>query len=301
MKIVKPNPEGRFYHFNKTVAIVAPSYSMSRLTLSRAIKRLTALGFTIYYEKLPKLLKWSGTFSERGIQLSNYFKNSDVDIVWALRGGMASSAIIPYIDFESISKNKKLFIGYSDITSLQLALYKFSNLSSYQFYMPGALTWMNTGEDFDFLTKILQEEDYSTTINDNQIRRSGLADSEIVGGCLDLICSSLGTPYELDTNGKILFLEDVRISPERYVNELNHLKLAGKFDNIKGLIVGKIVSCKNNLDYLEVFLNDINLSVPIVIEFDSGHTLKKIPVPLGSRCKLDTFGKTISFEAIKFN
>lgn len=298
MKTVEPSKEGKYYDMQKTVGVIAPSFSMSPKAIKRAIERLTELGFTVMYNKLPKALKESGTPQQRAKQLNEFFENPQIDIVWALRGGMGSSGLIPHIDFELLKKNKKLFIGYSDITSLQIAFEKHCDFPSYQFYLPGVKTWLTTEEDQQFLYNILHSKDYSVDILDEQIYSHGTASGEVVGGSLELVVTSLGTHYEVDTDNKILFVEAHRISPQRFINKLNHLKFAGKLDNIKGLVISKIIGCKGVEPYLESFLSGLDMDIPVLYYLDFGHTVRKIPIPLGSTCTINTEKKTLHFDPV---
>ena len=276
--------EGPFH--GKTVALASPSSPTAELDL--AVKRVVDLGFNVVFEKLPRYLSWEGTPKERAEQLNRFFKDQKIDIIWCLRGGMGSAAVIPHIDFSIVRENRKPFIGYSDITILQLALLKHSGLRSIQFYLPAVTTgWFSSDEEISLLRSILDEKPIIWPIARNNVYRDGIAEGEVAGGCLDLVCSSIGTPHEIDTYDKVLFLEDVNISAARLYNFLYHLKMSGKLDRIRGLAFSKIPRCTTGREHLHEFFREFDIS-PMLFGLDFGHTKKKMPLLLGGYSIIDT-------------
>ncbi|MFP4119130.1 MAG: LD-carboxypeptidase [Candidatus Woesearchaeota archaeon] len=290
-----------FKNTDLSIGLVAPSYWVSKKSRLLAKERLKHLGFSkidAESDLFKKRYFWGGTPKQRAEVINKFFSDDSIDIIWCLRGGFASIAVLEHLDFDTIANNKKLFIGYSDITTLQLAMMAKSNLPSVQFYMPGTKNWMTSENDIKYLSAILTGSDYKAKIKDKQIYTSGFAEGQIVGGCMDLVVSSLGTPHEIDTDGKILFIEDANIPPDRFYNMLYVLKFAGKLKNLKGLIVGKIYNCKDYQEYLQLFLDELRETVtyPIIIDYKSGHTFTKIPIPLGGYCVIDTDAKETRFS-----
>ncbi|MFP4656476.1 MAG: LD-carboxypeptidase [Candidatus Woesearchaeota archaeon] len=286
--------DGPFH--GKTVALVSPSSPTVELDL--AVQRVLDLGFDVVFENLNKYLSWEGTPKERAEQLNNFFKDPDVDIIWCLRGGMGSAAVIPHIDFSVVRENRKPFIGYSDITILQLAMLKHAGLRSIQFYLPAVTTgWFSSEKEISLLRSLLQEKPVVWPISKNKVYRQGVVEGEVSGGCLDLVCSSIGTPHEVDTYDKVLFLEDVNISAARLYNFLYHMKMSGKLDRIRGLAFSKIPRCTTGTEHLREFFRGIDIS-PIIFDLDFGHTKRKMPLLLGGYSRIDTEkGQiTMSFE-----
>ncbi|MFW5852982.1 MAG: S66 peptidase family protein [Nanoarchaeota archaeon] len=276
----------------KTVGLVSPSSPPK--DINKAAKRISELGFKVVFHKLPKYLSWEGTPKQRAEQINDFFSNPEIDIIWCTRGGMGSSTIIPFLDFTLIKKNPKPFIGYSDITIIQLALQKHAELMPLQFLMPNSNSFSE--RDIINLEKVLKKEEIVWKIPRNSVIENGAAEGEIAGGCLDLLCSSMGTPHEIETDDKIFFLEDVKISPERLYNYLHHMKFSGKFKKIKGLVFAKVPYCKNSKEHIEEFLKQFS-GFPILYNLDFGHTKKKMPIMLGAKCRIDTNKK----EIILFN
>jgi muramoyltetrapeptide carboxypeptidase len=283
------------------IGLIAPSYWVSKGSREIAIKRLKQIGFSkidAFKDLFKKELFWGGSPLQRAQTINDFFKDESTKIIWCLRGGFASISVIEHLDFETIKNNKKLLIGYSDITIIQLALLAKADLPSIQFYMPGTKNWLRTKLDMKYLEKILTGKNYTSKITEKQIIRKGNASAQITGGCLDLIASTLGTSFEIDTENKILFLEDANIPADRFYNLLYTLKFANKLNNLKGLIIGKIHNCKEYKKYLKLFLKDLKKTTtyPIITEYNAGHTVIKIPIPIGGNCKIDSEKRKVSFS-----
>ncbi|MBT3642387.1 LD-carboxypeptidase [archaeon] len=282
------------------VALVAPSRGTDFVKLELAKKRLNSLGIAdIVYRKdicERSLGYWSGDFKKRAEELNDFFRDDSIDIIWCLNGGYTCLELIPYLDFNLIRGSRKLFIGFSDITSIQYAMFYFSGLETIQFHMPGVSGWMNTVGEIKMFEKLLTFGGNSFKISDEQIYSQGSSSGILIGGCISLLCGTLGTGHELDTRGKILYLEDANVSPQRLYNDLCHLHLSGKFEKITGLVISKMANCGDYKPFLDLFLEKLNLlSIPIIKEFDAGHCDFKIPIVLGGECSIDSEKKNIFF------
>jgi muramoyltetrapeptide carboxypeptidase len=247
-----------------------------------------------YKTRSPKL---------RADDVNEMFANQDVKAIFCIRGGYGSGGILPFLDYKIIQNNPKIFVGYSDITAMHLAINKITGLST----LHGAVLLSDfEGNTFDLLKKALFTNEPLGVIanptsnsikNENQTRTiiSGSAKGQLLGGNLSLIVSLMGTKYEIDTNNKILFLEDVGEEPYRVDRMLTQLKLAGKFDNIAGLVFGKCQDCSqksvpavwdyNLAEVLDFQLKDINK--PVFYGLLIGHTSIQYPLPLNVEANLD--------------
>lgn len=280
-----------------TVALVAPSRAPTKKTLSKAIKRLKYLGVNkvkVRNDILnPRLSFWAGSPITRANEIKNNFEDSEVDVIWCLNGGLSCLEILPYLNFDNLSQNK-LLVGYSDITSLQQFMLSNYGIESVQYFMPGVDDWIKADKEFDFLENVLDRRDSVLRIRSDQVHSKGQTSGFLVGGCLDMLCSTLGTDHEIDTKGKILYLEDANISATRLYNDLCHLYLAGKFDGIAGLLIAKIDNCKSYKEFLDLFLEKLSdEKFPIVKEIPAGHHKRKFPFVIGGKCHIDTKKKEI--------
>lgn len=306
--IIRPNKLKR----GDNVGIIAPATSV---TSPDDIYRV---------EEILNYLQLKGLFSKNILNPEGYktkskrirandfneaFANKDLKAVFCIRGGYGSMGILDMIDYNLVKKNPKIFIGYSDITAIHLALQKFTGLST--IHGPMMLSDFQSSS-MDFLEKLLFTNEPLGRIenpNGDKIRdqfpiriiKEGNATGKLTGGNLSLITSLIGTRYEIDTKDKILFLEDVGEEPYRIDRMLTQLNLAGKFENVKGVIFGKCQDCVQKTtpsvwDYsLGEVLDDqfTDFKFPIMYGHLIGHTSVQYSLPYGLSAKIDTNDKSI--------
>lgn len=254
---------------------------------------------------------WGKTFSDktgwktkpvelRAEEIMEMFANPEIKGIFCIRGGYGSIGIIDKLDYNLISKNPKIFAGFSDITALHLAIRKKSNLTTLHTQMLTA----NFSSNIEYLKHLLFQ---TTPVGEfknksqDEIRkkpfftiRSGTATGELIGGNLSLIASLIGTNYEIDTDGKILFLEDVGEEPYRIDRMLHQLRLAGKLENLKGLVFGLCTDCDSkssnvwDKSLLDVLIEHFgNRQYPSFYGLAIGHTPNQFPLPIGVESKID--------------
>ncbi|PAB59300.1 S66 peptidase family protein [Anaeromicrobium sediminis] len=289
------------------IGIVAPASPVEEEKVIGSKKILESMGFQVKmgkscYEKYGYL---SGKDRVRAYDLNNMFADEYIDGIICLRGGYGSVRILEMIDYNSISKNPKVFVGYSDITALHIAINQRANLIT--FHGPMAASNMTTKlDDFTYnsFVDMIGDNDFYGEIK-NPLKEKletlsgGRCMGKITGGNMAIICSTLGTPYEIDTKNKILFLEDIGEEPYRVDRMLNQLHLAGKLEDCLGIILGDFKDCnasdpKNSLELEEVF-NDllIPLEKPILGNVRVGHCMPMITLPLGAESIIDATRKKI--------
>lgn len=247
----------------------------------------------------------------RAAEINEMFANPEIKAIFSIRGGYGSVAILDKIDYELIRNNPKIFLGYSDITALLIAIRQLSGIAT--LHSPMLLSQFQG--NFDLFKKILfTTENHITIENPNlqNIRKKnfytikvGTAEGELIGGNLSLITSLIGTPYEIEIDDKILFIEDVGEPPYRIDRMLYQMKLSGKFDNIRGLIFGKCNDCNStDSNIFDKSLLDVvhshfsNYDFPSFYGLMIGHTSTQYPLPLGIKATLDaTNGRVILNES----
>ena len=297
-----------------TIGVVAPaSPSENRSEISRAKEYLEAMGYKVVIGKNVNKTKGFTSASEqdRADDINEMFARDDVDAVFATQGGYGSAQLIDKIDFELIRNNPKIFTGFSDITSLHLAIQKFSGVMT--FYSPGMARFNE--EDLTDYTKesffrTLEKPEPAGEIKKADPKKwvhaisGGIIEAPVVGGCLTLICASLGTPYEIDCKGKILFFEDVDTEPWMIDHALCHLRNAGKLDDAAGFMIGHCEGCKP-YDYKPGFCCDTTLedvltyylqplNKPALYGLPMGHGDDLATLPLGAMVCLDADKKTFT-------
>lgn len=301
-----------------TVALITPSTSVSDpedLLLARRTVE--------YFGLKPKLGRnvgkkngyLAGTIQERVDDLHAAFSDPEVKAIFCTRGGYGAAMLLDKIDFGLIARNPKIFAGYSDITALHLGIHQKAGMVT--FHGPVALSSFSDYTVEHFRRAILSSQPIGTLANpreSNPLRpryltrtmSGGKATGQLIGGNLTLIATTMGTPWEIQTDGKLLFLEDVDEQPYSMDRMLTQLRLAGKFRNIRGLILGQCTDCRPR-DYKPSFNSTLSLGevydqvlgdlkVPVVSGMTIGHTSDQLTLPLGVRATLDADAATLTIE-----
>ena len=274
-----------------TVGVITAASCVERSALEtgcNALHKLSGWQVEISSVALQCEGDFAGTPASRAAALREMWQRDDVDAIVCARGGYGSNYLLPLLDFDALSLASKSFVGYSDNTSLLLALDRAGIVS---FHGPMVAS--------DFAVGNVDEYSFRAALQGNPLEFSflsasgvqslvtGEARGPIVGGCLSVIVTSLGTPWEIETAGRILFLEDVNEKPFRIDRMLMHLLLAGKFRAVRGIIFGAMLGCSAVSEAEETLQQMIRrilggLGVPIVFGFPSGHVESgNITLPFG--------------------
>jgi muramoyltetrapeptide carboxypeptidase len=246
----------------------------------------------------------AGDPETRARDLMAMFTDSSVDVIQCLRGGYGSAQIIPQLDFQVIAAHPKPFMGFSDITALHTALLRFTGLAT--FYGP-SFTAVGEPEMSDFTAqRMLQVLGGETTgplprnPDDPFVRAlaPGKASGRLVGGCLSDLLFTMGTPWEFNLDDAIFVFEEVGSSPHGIDRALLQLSQAGKFERVKGVVIGDLTGCEWNdgggspwphTKTLEEMLEErlSVLGVPVIYKLPFGHGTHMATVPLGVHATLD--------------
>ena len=247
-----------------------------------------------------------GTDLERAAELNAMIRNPEIRAIFPVRGGYGLTRILDRIDYAALRKDPKIITGFSDLTALHLAIACKARLVSFHSPMPMYHLWQEDKPEFVYSAKSFQravfadqypkgESGYAVaTPADRQAgevsrrRRTG----RLVGGNLTLICSTLGTPYAIEPNGAILFIEDVNEAPYRIDRSLSQLRLAGILDAVSGVVIGSFTGkdAAEAAGIERVLREYFNQSkVPAVIKFPVGHNPQRHASPwrfCRTRCRL---------------
>ena len=239
-----------------------------------------------------RYLGYAGTPKNRAQEINLCFENTQNSIIFGIMGGMGAIHTLEYLDYSLIKKSKKTIIGYSDITILLLSIYKFSKHVR-------CIHGPNIGQNIlsetrsrrislKYLKKVINKENFKIKVHKKNILvEKDEVKAPIYGGNLSLMVRTLGTPYEINTSGKILFIEQNIYTSQMIFDHLWQLKLAGKFNNIKGIISGNYRKAGRDLnEYLVEFFKDFD--VPVILNQRIGHIHPNISIPLGEMCVLNT-------------
>jgi len=283
----------------KNIGIVALAGVLQKETLLAGANYLTSLGFNV--KIAPSCFDESRIFNPendeaRARELINFFKDDDIEIILNMRGGYGSNRIFKYIkDFEFI-KYPKIFIGYSDITYIHILLNQKHGLKTYHGPMITDLLTKNKKSINSFL---------EIAINNNPLTLKGihflnpyncLIEGTVVGGNLSIICSTLATDNEIDTRGKILFIEDVNEDAYKIDRMLMQLKYSNKLEGCIGIIIGDF-SGSNEKDIYDTILKMLlPLNVVVATGILAGHSSPNLTIPLGGHCVMDCLRQELRFE-----
>jgi muramoyltetrapeptide carboxypeptidase len=299
-KLIKP----RRLSPGDTVGITAPASWGDREQMKASTSYLENLGLHVRLgNTLSKQHGYlSGTDEERAQELNAMFADPDIKAIICARGGYGTGRIADMLDYGLIRANPKIFWGYSDITFLHAAIGQLAGLVTFH----GPMLIDLGKEDLHPLTVQNYETlvrpsvfRYTEEISPLQTLVEGEAFGQLVGGNVSLIVSTLGTPYELDTKGKILFIEDIDEEPYRLDRLLNQLRLAGKFADAAGILICDFNNCVPNKRKmsltLEQIFNDhiVSAGKPTLSGFKIGHCSPNIALPIGIEARMSTYDKSL--------
>lgn len=287
-----------------TIGIIAPASPFTKYSLEDITVGFKDLGYKIKFgDSVTKSYKGylAGPDEIRAKDIENMFLDSEVDAILCIRGGYGTPRLLDIIDYNIIANNPKLFIGFSDITALHIAFNQIANLSTIHGIMAGNILEWDSFTYKSFIDAVTMKNKLEITNPRNEKLYTlikGKCAGEIIGGNLSLLVATMGSEYEINTKGKILFIEEVGECIYRIDRMLTQLSLAGKFDDCEGIIFGNFSDCnKNNLEEFEII--DILLdrvkkyNKPCIYNLQSGHCMPMISIPLGTYCKLDATNKII--------
>jgi muramoyltetrapeptide carboxypeptidase len=297
-----------------TVGIVTPASNVPEdQDLHTAMDLVRSLGFNA--KPSPNLFSrtqyLAGTDKERADDLNAMFADTEVDAIFCVRGGYGSGRLLRYLDYDTIAANPKVIMGYSDITAILNAIYLRTGLVTFH----GPIAGGNFSDyTYDQYKKVLIEPTSNTRIGEapkfetspgvvdweNRLMSivSGAAEGHLIGGNLSLMVTLLGTPYEPSFEGAILFLEDVSEPPYSVDRMLTHLWMAGKLEQVAGIVLGKFSDDgydSNTFSMEEVLRDRLEpLGIPTLRGAMIGHIEDKTVVPLGIRARLDVDARSLT-------
>jgi muramoyltetrapeptide carboxypeptidase len=292
-------------HPGDTIAVIAPASTIEqRDTLDQGIATLERMGFSVRFnERIFQTSRYlAGDDNARAEELMSSFEDSSVHAIIALRGGYGCARLLPLLKKKRLRPYPKIFMGFSDLTTLQLYFRRHFGWITIHGPMAASKTLGNISIDEErHLFSLLTNPDYLPELNFPQLEiwTPGVAEGILVGGCLAVVVTSLGTPYEIKTEGKILFLEDLGEEPYKLDRMLTHLRLAGKLDSIAGILLGSFLDCDpahggyTANETLKDFVNDFG--VPVLANFPAGHGTNNWAIPLGVKVRMDASTRSLQF------
>ena len=279
------------------VGIVAPASNVKREMLEAGCDGLRRAGYEPFYFEtiLERDLYFAGSAERRERELEDMFARDDIRAIICARGGYGSNYLLPALNLKQFAANPKIFVGYSDLTSLLTTFADAANFVTFHgpmvakdFALPDGIdlaSWQNA------LTGATEWEIGEASGATPLL--AGRAEGVLYGGCLSILVAALGTPYDIRTAGTILFLEDIAAKPYQIDRMLMQLKMAGKLQDVRGIVFGEMIHCRqsSSQDYTleEVVLRVVgDLGIPIAYGLRSGHVSRaNITLPFGVNARLE--------------
>jgi muramoyltetrapeptide carboxypeptidase len=294
-----------------TIGIVAPASNFKRGDLDAGCEGLRRAGYrTTYFDSIfDRDVYFAGSVERRARELEQMFTREDVQAIVCARGGYGANYLLEALDLEKIKANPKIFVGYSDVTTLLTYFSDAAGLVTFHGPMV-AKDWLHEdGVDMaSWQAAVAGTEAWEPHLDAASGVHGlveGAAEGILYGGCLSILVASLGTPYEIKTAGTILFLEDLAAKPFQVDRMLMQLKLAGKLDKVRGIVFGEMRECMQTTNQAytldEVVLRVvIDLGVPVAYGVRSGHvTAGNITLPVGVRAGLTVSGGQVSLKILE--
>jgi muramoyltetrapeptide carboxypeptidase len=290
---------------------VAPASNVKRSELEAGCEALRRAGYRPFYldSILEQDLYFAGSVQRRARELEEMFVRNEVRAIVCARGGYGANYLLQALDLEKIKAHPKIFVGYSDLTTLLTYFLDTAGLVTFHGPMV-AKDWAHEGgvDGASWQAALAGTGAWDLNLNANSGATglvTGTAEGILYGGCLSILVASLGTPYEINTTGTILFLEDVAAKPFQIDRMLMQLKLAGKFAEVRGIVFGEMRDCvqtaTQGYTLEEVALRVVrDLGVPVAYGVRSGHvTAGNITLPIGVRAALTVQDAKVNLKMLE--
>jgi muramoyltetrapeptide carboxypeptidase len=296
-----------------TIGLITPASPITEEQLDKAIQNIEDLGFKLAYNR-RRLLARNGYLAGKDIvradEINRMFDNKDIDGIWCIRGGYGVTRMLDMLNYKVIRQNPKPLIGYSDVTALHQAIFKKTGLvcfhgpvgaSEFTSYTQKYVRQVISETNAPFKIEASpQNEAMENRVYNSYVINDGIAEGRLIGGNLTLVSSLVGTPYDISYKDKLVFLEDVGEKPYRIDRMLTQMLSAGKFDKVKGIILGVFYNCEaseseNSLTLAEMFEDRLGaLNIPVIYGMSFGHISNQFTLPLGINARLNTTDKTLT-------
>jgi muramoyltetrapeptide carboxypeptidase len=277
------------------VGLIAPASSFSREGFLKGCDRVRQMGYEPVYEQdiFERDIYFAGAAERRTRELQSYWQRDDLAALVCVRGGYGSNYLLEKLDFDLIAERPKILVGCSDITSLLTAITDRTGLVTFHGPMAAKDIADGTLDLSSWINALHGAAHWNVPTAGVEVLRAGKVRGQLYGGCLSMLVASLGTPFEIQTEGTILFIEDIAEKPFRIDRMLMQLRLAGKLDGVRGFVFGEMLDCLppkgETYTLQQVILRVLApYNVPIIYGLQSGHvTSGNITLPIGVQAELD--------------
>jgi muramoyltetrapeptide carboxypeptidase len=282
---------------NQTVGVIAPSSPVEKSEISEGLQLLESFPLKVRQGRhlLDRLNYLAGSDHDRASDLYEMLSDPEVKAVFCARGGYGSARLLKEIDFSLIRNSPKIFVGFSDITSLLIALYTQCGLVT--IHGP-TLTNLTHDKNWEHLSRLITtSQGLRVSFQHGSVLKEGKARGILLGGNLSTLCSLLDTPFLPSFDGMILLLEEKGESPYRLDRMLTQLLLSDRLNKLAGLVVGHMVDCGKEEEVNALLHERLGgLPIPVAAGLPVGHGGENISIPLGLPALLDTERMVLEIE-----
>jgi len=289
-----------------TIGVVAPAAAVDREYLERGVGALAAMGFRVKVSRhaLDRAGILAGSDRDRAGEVAAFFADPEVRAIFGARGGYGCGRLLPLIDFAAIARTPKIFLGFSDATFILNVLVDRSAIASFH----GPMVAMDfarglTPRSLDHLMRLLSGDAAGCEFEAREVVQKGVAEGQLIGGCLSVVVASLGTPWAPNFDGRILFLEDIGEKAYRIDRMLVQLRQSGALERVAGVVFGAIRPVEGSEEERALIAEFIaeqtgGLSCPVLFGIEAGHGTENLTLPFGVEARIDGRRLIISEAAV---
>ena len=289
------------------IGVLAPASSFNRQAFEAGCDRLRQMGFEPAYGTgiFDRDLYFAGNRERRLRELESLLKRDDLAALICVRGGYGSNYLLEKLDFDLFARYPKILLGCSDITSMLTAIADRAGLVTFHGPMLAKDIADATFESSSWSNAFSGADSWNIPAQGAEVLRPGTAQGRLYGGCLSMLVASLGTPFEIQTDETILFIEDVAEKPFRIDRMLMQLRLAGKLDRVRGFIFGEMLDCAppagETYTLQQVIMRVLDqYEVPVVYGLKSGHVSGgNITLPIGVQARLSAQSAGVELKILE--
>ena len=288
------------------IALIAPASSFNHEAFLRGCDRLRQMGYEPVYAQniFDRDIYFAGTAERRTQELHDYWRRDDIAALICVRGGYGSNYLLEKLDFNLFAAHPKILLGCSDITSLLTAIHDRTGLIGFHGPMVAKDLADGTFDASSWNNALSGAAEWDIPAASVEVLRPGKARGKLCGGCLSMLVASLGTPFDIQAQDSILFIEDIAEKPYRIDRMLMQLRLAGKLDGVRGFVFGEMLDCAppkgETYTLPEVIMRVLApYNVPVVFGLKSGHVSSgNITLPIGVETELAAEGSKVALRVV---
>ncbi len=281
-----------------TIGVAAPAGTFAAQRFQAGLDVLDKLGFTVAVPKpvYNKKRYLAGSDADRAAVVNRLFADPSVRAIFCARGGFGAMRLLPLLNFSVIRKNPKILAGFSDISILLTVIAKKTGLVTFHAPVVTSLAEADAPTLTALMSVLTSRQALRLKPEKPLIVRGGQAEGVVLGGNLASICHLIGTPYQPNFDGSLLFLEETGEAAYRIDRMLTQMRLSGCLEKVAGLLLGRFDRCGPNEVIYEIVQEHVSGSIPILGGLDIGHNGLNLTLPVGLRATVNTAQGVLAYH-----